>query len=104
MTDSPNMGIRARVDALRADTTHGASWLARMALAAAGESARESQARTVFAARLELRRTAALLAATQPEMAALETWLDRLVSAADDAAGARSARDFLERVASLADE
>ena len=95
---------RARVEALRADRAHGASWLARAALRAVAASARESRARTLAGAHAQVRALADALAATRPGMTAPRVWLTRLAAEADRlAAEPPPPALFLERVAARAD-
>ncbi len=76
-------GILAAIDAIRTDTQHGASWLAREALQTVGRCASDAKAASPAALLDQIHTCCAALVAARPGMAPVRVWLDRLAAQAD---------------------
>ena len=79
---SPN--IAERIDAIRSDEIHGASWLSRQALDAIALAAAEAPVATVESVLRSVRAVLHASATARPEMISIRHWVDRLARAIDD--------------------
>ncbi|HLZ06974.1 MAG TPA: nicotinamide-nucleotide amidohydrolase family protein [Chloroflexota bacterium] len=81
--------VEARIEAIRSDATHGASWLSRQALAAVALAA-EAPADGPESLMTAIRAALDSAAAARPEMIPIRYWVERLRRAVDDLSGTTS--------------
>jgi PncC family amidohydrolase len=70
--------VEERIDAIRRDDTHGASWLSRQAMLAVARFAEQVQVADAAALRDGVRGCIVRLGQARPEMAPIQHWLERL--------------------------
>jgi PncC family amidohydrolase len=79
---APN--VAARIDAIRTDEVHGASWLSRQALGAVALAAADAPDTTVESVLRTVRASLQAAATARPEMIPIRHWVERLARAVDD--------------------